>query len=396
VENISKDSQTDNQIPSFMISVLADKNLPDIAHFLSENCDLSFYDSNKSLERIPEDTQALLIGTTTKINQNTFPVLPDCLKFVGTGSAGTDHVDEQYLHKNSIVFADAAGCNARSVAEYVAVALLLWGHEHKVDLSTCSVGIIGAGHTGTAVQDLLRRLDVKTITYDPPREEQEPDFQSAALQDVLECDILTFHTPLTHKTEHPTFHWLDEEKLADRNFKLIINASRGGVVDEAALLEAHQAGRIENFILDVWENEPVFDDKTARRAYIKTPHIAGYSLQAKRRASQMLAEALTAHFEIPGKIPALESPPQKRQPPQKFWSLTDVLTYYHPILDYETRFRMLIGRKPAAKKDGFLSIRTSHKLRDEFSYLQAPARLIENFPALIELGFRSDGSTMPS
>jgi erythronate-4-phosphate dehydrogenase len=389
VENILKDSQTDNQIPSFMINVLADKNLPDIAHFLPENCDLSFYDSNKSLERIPEDTQALLIGTSTKINQHTFPVLPASLEFVGTGSSGTDHVDEQFLRENSIVFADAAGCNARSVAEYVAMALLLWGHEHKVDLSTCSVGIIGAGHTGTAVQDLLHRLGAKTITYDPPREEREPDFQSASLQDVLECDILTLHTPLTHKTEYPTFHWLNNAKLTDRNFKLIINASRGGVVDEAALLEAHQAGRIENFVLDVWENEPVFDDKTARRAYIKTPHIAGYSLQAKRRASRMLAKSLSTHFEIPAEPPALERPSQKRQPPQKFWSLTDVLTYYHPILDYETRFRMLIGRNQEAKKDGFLTLRTNHPLRDEFNYLQPPVRLIEKFPVLTKLGLKS-------
>jgi erythronate-4-phosphate dehydrogenase len=316
--------------------------------------------------------------------------LPSSLEFVGTGSSGTDHVDECYLRKNNISFADAAGCNARSVAEYVAVVLLLWAHEHKADLTNFNAGIIGAGHTGTAVQNLLRRLDMSTIVYDPPRAGREPDFQSAALQGVLECDILTFHTPLTRETNYPTFHWLDEAKLTDREFKLIINASRGGVVDEAALLKAHQTGQVENFVLDVWEKEPLFDDKTARRAYIKTPHIAGYSLQAKQRASRMLAKALTSHFKIDSKIPELKKPSSKNQLPRKFWSLTDVLTHFHPILDYETRFRMLIGRNPDSKKDGFNTIRTSHRLRDEFNYLQVPSRFMEKFPVLQRLGFESE------
>jgi erythronate-4-phosphate dehydrogenase len=373
-----------------MINVLADKYLKNIAHSLPKNISLSLFDPDEPPKRIPDDTHALLIRTVTKINEETYPTLPDALEFVGTGSSGTDHVDKQYLQKNNIVFADAAGCNARSVAEYVAVALLLWASEHKVDPANFRAGIIGAGHTGRAVQVLLKRLDIETVAYDPPRAEREPGFTSGSLQDLLECDVLTFHTPLTKETAYPTFHWLDEEKLKEHNFKLVINASRGGVVDEEALLEAWLANSVENFVLDVWEHEPLFDDEIARRAYIKTPHIAGYSLQAKQNASKMIAEAFADHFQIESQIPELESMAQKRQPPQKFWSLTDVLTYYHPILDYETRFRMLIGRNKESKKKGFSDIRSNHRLRNEFQFLNVPHRLAERFPVLEKLGLKEE------
>src|SRR5699024_8499805 len=148
-----------------MIAILADKNIPNITHYLPDQADLSFFDSNQGLEHIPGGIQALLIRTVTKINRETFPDLPSSLESIGTASAGRDHVDDQHLTDNNIAFADAAGCNARSVGEYVATALLLWSHERGYDLTQLSVGIIGAGHTGTAVQDLLTRLNVNTTAY---------------------------------------------------------------------------------------------------------------------------------------------------------------------------------------------------------------------------------------
>jgi erythronate-4-phosphate dehydrogenase len=377
-----------------MIKVLAEKHLYQISVFLAGVIGLTFYDPEKTPLDIADDTQALLIRTVTMINPQTFPKFPESLSFIASGSAGTDHVDENYLKEQGITFAHAGGCNARSVAEYVAISLLLWAEEFNEKLPDHKVGIIGAGHTGGAVQQLLQKLGIQTVAYDPPKAERDTNFRSVTLDEVLACDILTFHTPLTQSVPHPTYHWLDEEKLSSRSYKLVINASRGGVINEQAIINAFDAGSVENFILDVWENEPDFNDEAARRAFIKTPHIAGYSVQAKQRASKMIVEAMARHFSIDSAIPDVSSkgktqqaPPhinsQKQQPtPDTFWSLTDALTHYHPINDYETRFKMLIGRSAESKREGFSQIRTGHPLRQEFSYLGISEDLRKKFAAL--------------
>lgn len=378
-----------------MIKVLADKHLYNITHFLPADIDLTLFDPSEALnaETIAEHTDALLIRTVNQINPETFPYFPDRLSFIATGSAGTDHIDQEYLQRSDITFAHAGGCNARSVGEYIAVALLLWAEQLNEDLSKHRVGIIGAGHTGEAVRELLQKLEVETVAYDPPRAEREAAFDSATIEEVLTCGILTFHTPLTQSGPHPTFHWFSEENLDGHNFKLVINASRGGVIDEQALIKAFDYNSVENFILDVWENEPDFMDETARRAFIKTPHIAGYSTQAKQRASQMIAEAMARHFSIghepsgfkPGRQTSLENHAsgKAQQPkPDTFWSLTDALTHYHPVKNYETRFKMLIGRNSEAKIRGFNRIRTGQPFRDEFSALNISQDLKEQFPAL--------------
>src|SRR5699024_258862 len=169
--------------------------------------------------------------------------------------------------------------------EYVATALLFWSEAKNMDLANCSLGIVGVGHVGRAVDKQARALGLNTVLYDPPRQQREPSFQSAEREEVLQCDILTLHTPLSRNGQYPTFHWLDTDFLQNYSFKLILNSARGGVVDEEALLKAAQRGGVEDYILDVWEGEPYFDDEIAQKAFIKTPHIAGYSLQAKTKAS---------------------------------------------------------------------------------------------------------------
>ncbi len=371
-----------------MIKVLADKHLYNISDFLPADIDLTLFNPDEPLNEIPGGTRALLIRTVTKINPDTFPDFPDSLSFIGTGSAGTDHVNEEYLRQNDIAFAHTGGCNARSVAEYVTVALLLWAEQLDENLTDNKVGIIGAGHTGGAVRQLLEKLNVQTAAYDPPKAEREASFTSTGLDDVLNCDILTFHTPLTRRGSHPTFHWLDEEKLSGRNFKLVVNASRGGLIDEQALIKAFDNDSVGNFILDVWEDEPDFNDELARRAFIKTPHIAGYSVQAKQRASQMIAEATARHFS-PEYKPAEQIPPEadtngkvQQHRPDTFWSLTDALTHYHPIKDYDTRLKMLIGRNREVKIIGFNRIRTDQPLRQEFFYLDINNVLKKKYPDL--------------
>ncbi|HET6528094.1 MAG TPA: NAD(P)-dependent oxidoreductase, partial [Balneolaceae bacterium] len=258
-----------------MINVLADQYLYNIQSYLPENINLMLFDPAHGFPSEINSAHALLIRTVIPVDEQTLPDIPKNLQFVGTASAGTDHVDIKYLRENGITFADAAGCNARSVAEYVATAMLIWAEKRDQNLTTLTAGIIGAGNAGSRVIELLRKLEISTVAYDPPKEERDSNFKSASLNEVLECDILSFHTPLTTTGDYPTYHWLNGQKLSAFNFQLVINASRGGVIDEQALLNAFEKGMINDFILDVWENEPNFNQKSAEQAFIKTPHIAG-------------------------------------------------------------------------------------------------------------------------
>lgn len=369
-----------------MINVFADQHIYHIKEIIPNGADITFFDSNQSpAPAIPDGTQALLLRTVTKINSQTYQQLPDSLSFIATASAGTDHINEAYLADHDITFANAKGCNARSVGEYVAVALLLWAEQEEKNLKNHSVGIIGAGHTGSAVKKLLTKIGVETVSYDPPRAERETEFTSAELKDVLACDILTFHVPLIHAGVYPTHYWLDEQKLSNNSYSLIINASRGGVIDERALIEAKESGNVENYILDVWENEPNFRDEVARCAYLKTPHIAGYSVQAKERATQMIVQSMIDHFKLDSQIGEITRQPTNRSVPSTFWSLTDAITHYHPIEDYKTRLMMLIGRSEEEKVAGFNEIRTGHPLRDELHCFSVPKEVREKFPALASL-----------
>lgn len=361
-----------------MVNVLADKYIYKLDTFLPGEVELDYYDPKEPLSSVPPGTDALLTRTRTSIDTNFISQFPESLQFIATASAGTDHVDIAKLRNHQIKFTNAAGCNARSVAEYVVTAIILWAGHHNRPLHNLTVGIVGVGHAGGQTATLLNELGVTTIKYDPPRANHEESFQTASLGEVLAADILTFHTPLSFEGDYATCHWLDEEKL-QHPFDLIINASRGGVVDEQTLFEAYQSGRVGSYILDVWENEPVFNDPIAQNAFFHTPHIAGYSIQAKLNASRMVTEALCGFFNLNQQK---KSSPQKQRvtnlPPTA--SIAGLVGHLHPIKKYHQKFSKLIGQSNQKKRSGFSTIRTSHPLRNEYQYLRLPDDIRESFP----------------
>ncbi len=371
-----------------MINVLADQYLYNIQSYLPENINLQFFDPSEGLPSDISNIHGMLIRTVIPINKQTLPEIPSQLSFIGTASAGTDHVDIDYLQSHDITFADAAGCNARSVAEYVATALLLWDEKRSADLQKLIAGIVGVGHVGTQVSKLLDNLDISTVLYDPPRENRDSNFTSASLSEVLDCDILSFHTPLTETGDYPTYHWLDSEKLANRAFDLIINSARGGVVDETALLQAKRTGRVRDIIIDVWEDEPQVQLETAQEAFIKTPHIAGYSVQAKNNASKFVADALIDHFELPA--PNNQDAGSTRvveKSIDKFDSLGELLTFLHPIKEYEAELSDILQQHFNDRGQRFNKLRAEFPLRNEFAQTLLPATYFEQFPILKLLGF---------
>lgn len=347
------------------MKILADKYLYKLDELLPEDIKLHLFNPS---DGFPEDVaqfDALLIRTVTRITPETLPEAGK-LKFIGSATAGFDHVDTDYLERLGIVFGRSEGCNANAVGEYVITSIAKWAQERGVDLRDKKIGVVGFGNTGGHVLGYLQKLGVTAAAYDPPKADREPEFTSCSLDELLACDILTFHTPLTQMGDHPTFHMCGPDWLG-HGFDLIINTARGGVVNEKALLRAYYNDKVRDFILDVWENEPVFGDETARLAYIATPHIAGYSKQAKWKASEMVIEEMCRFF-------GLERENREFKPDlnsveihvDENMALAGFLWSNSNIRDYDERLRELIGMKDAEKARKFAKLRSETETRVEF------------------------------
>ncbi|NGP89302.1 NAD(P)-dependent oxidoreductase [Fodinibius halophilus] len=371
-----------------MLNILADQHLYNIQSYLPENINLQLFDPANGFPPEISSAHGLLIRTVLPVNEETLPNIPKQLSFIGSGSAGTDHVDIPYLEKHNVTFSNAAGCNARSVAEYVATSLLLWSENHQKDVTSLTVGVIGVGNVGTQVIQLLQKLSITTVGYDPPKAKREENFTSVTLNEILSSDILTFHTPLTKRGTHPTYHWLDSEKLTDHTYELIINSARGGVIDERVLLDAINKGRVGDVIIDVWEDEPNIRFKTAEKAFIKTPHIAGYSAQAKSNASKFVVDDLLNHFNLEEPKRDIQQSSRKfEQKLTRFETLGELLKELHPIKKYENSLEEIIKQHPQKRGIKFNQLRATFPLRQEFANTYLPTPYFERFPVLEPLGF---------
>lgn len=353
---------------------------------LPETVRVDFFDPDE-FPKNADTYDALFLNTTTPVNETTLPN-PGKISFIGTGSAGDDHINKEYLKQQDIQFANAAGCNARSVAEYVLTSFLCWSDEREKSLENAKFGIIGVGNVGKEVAFLLDKLHISYVEYDPPRDQRDQDFKSAHFDELMDCNILTFHTPLTSTGNYPTHHLLNESWFSNKNFDLIINTARGGVVDESVLLKELNSGALGDTIIDVWENEPSFNTKLATRSIFATPHIAGYSIQSKLRASKIIADAFCEHFDLPKKdIPQPEkfTPELKRE----YSSLTEILHDLHPIGTYDHALKSLIESDIENRGKLFRTMRSTMPLRNEFSNTFIPAKYFDNFPELSQLGIHA-------
>lgn len=368
-----------------MIKVIADQNLYRLEEFLPEEVELTMYDPGNGLPDI-NGFDALLLRTVSKLNCRTLPEIPESLKFVGTGSSGSDHVDIDYLKTHNVEFADALGNNARAVAEYVMTSLLLWKEEKRRNFEDFTFGIIGVGNAGSAVAEILEDFGLKTVLYDPPREKREPGFESVSIEEVLRCDILTFHVPFTESGEYSTWHWMDEKKLSGRSFELIINAARGGIIDETAVSKAMDSGSVKDIIIDVWEKEPDFNPEFAERAFIATPHIAGYSEQSKLNASKMVCKKLCSFFKL--ECPSTENLYciKEIKPAHLKYSIEDWLLRLHPIKEYDAALRDLAHRPD--KDTLFQKLRTDRPYRYEYGFLKLETEFLNGFEDLKKLGVK--------
>lgn len=244
------------------------------------------------------DADVLLVRSTTKVNQSLLH-LAKKLQYVSTATAGSDHMDKPYLDSIGLAYGDAAGCNAIAVAEYVLSCLFVAYQNNLVELLSKRVGIVGAGHVGSALASRLSALGIDYLLCDPPLQAQGDSRGFSSLDEICACDIISLHVPYVKEGEFSTKHMFDRnrlEKLSDE--QLLINACRGEVLNNEAALALFQSGRKLNIVLDVWENEPNINFELVPYIKFATQHIAGHTLEGKARGTFMLYEQLCQRFAL--------------------------------------------------------------------------------------------------
>lgn len=282
--------------------ILADENIPLVDEFFAGLGEIRRMPGRSINRAALENVDLLLVRSVTRADRELLD--GTAVKFVGTCTIGTDHLDLDYLEQAGIDWASAPGCNARGVVDYVLGSLLALAELRGDTLAQRSYGVVGAGEVGGRLVEVMRGLGWDVRVCDPPRQVREAG-GFVSLDEVLaECDVVSLHTPLNMGGDWPTFHLFDQERLSNlRPGAWLINASRGAVVDNVALRDVLLQRPDIDAVLDVWEGEPQVDVELAGLCRIATPHIAGYSLDGKLRGTAQIYAAFCA---VRGLEPAVE------------------------------------------------------------------------------------------
>ncbi len=290
-------------LPECDVKILVDENMPYAQTLFSRLGEVQAVPGRPIPQAALAGADALMVRSVTKVNADL--LAGTGVKFVGTATAGTDHVDDAWLAAQGIGFSAAPGCNAIAVVEYVFSALLILAQRDGWQLRDKTVGIVGVGNVGSRLQARLEALGVKTLLCDPPRAARGDHGPFWPLEKlVAEADILTFHTPLNKEGPYRSRHLVDAEVLAALpDNRVLINACRGAVVDNAALLAALKGGKALRTVLDVWEPEPDLSLPLLQAVDIGTAHIAGYSLEGKARGTTQVFEAYSQFLGRPQQVP---------------------------------------------------------------------------------------------
>jgi len=282
--------------------IVADENIPLLDAFFQGFGEIRRV-PGRSIDRATvEQADVLLVRSVTNVNRALLE--GSKVRFVGTCTIGTDHLDLDYFNRAGIQWSSAPGCNARGVVDYVLGSLQTLAEIEGADLNQRTYGVVGAGEVGGRLVKVLKGLGWNVLVCDPPRQIAE-DGDYVSLEQIIEqCDVISLHTPLTKSGNGSTWHLLDRDRLNRlKPGAWLINASRGPVVDNAALRDVLLEREDLQAVLDVWEGEPEVDVDLADLCVLATPHIAGYSLDGKQRGTAQIYQAFCAHL---GQEPAIE------------------------------------------------------------------------------------------
>lgn len=278
--------------------IVADENIPLLDEFFAGFGEVRRAPGRAIDRALLGNAEVLLVRSVTQVDRALLE--GSKVRFVGTCTIGTDHLDLEYFATAGIAWASAPGCNARGVVDYVLSSALVLAEQQGCALASRTYGVVGAGQVGGRLVEVLRGLGWRVLVCDPPRQEVEGGDFVDIEQILAECDVISLHTPLQRDGEHPTHHLLNAERLARlKPGCWLINASRGAVVDNAALALVLSRRPDLQAVLDVWEGEPLADVALAGLCRIATPHIAGYSLDGKLRGTAQVYQAFCKHQGTP-------------------------------------------------------------------------------------------------
>jgi erythronate-4-phosphate dehydrogenase len=282
-----------------MVRIIADDKIPFLKGVLEPYSDITYLPGKLIGREQIKDADGLLIRTRTKCTESLLK--NSKVSFIGTATIGFDHIDTRYCENNHIKWTNAPGCNSSSVQQYIAAALLKMAGDFQFRLRDKTIGIIGVGNVGAKIEKLVKILGMNVLLNDPPRARKEGAKHFVDIDTILnESDIITLHVPLNIVGEDKTYRLINNKttRLMKKGAWLI-NSSRGEVTDTISLKKALSASRIGGVVLDVWENEPDIDYELLDRAFIATPHIAGYSTDGKANGTAMIVNALSKVFKLP-------------------------------------------------------------------------------------------------
>ena len=279
------------------MKVVIDSHIPFIADAIRSEwpgIDIFPLESEQINAEAVRNADVLIVRTRTQVNEALLS--GSSVRLVCTATIGFDHIDTAYCEAHGIRWTACPGCNAQAVCNYVEEALAEWTNNQLPMPKAPTIGVVGVGHVGSLVAKMAARRGLKVLLNDPPKNigvslDASEGIEPFSGGEIADCDIITFHVPLDESTHH-----LCSESFLSRckPHALIINAARGGVVDEQALLRSGHP-----YILDTWENEPHVNTEVLQHAYRASMHIAGYSVEGKRNASQTCLDIIAQSFCLP-------------------------------------------------------------------------------------------------
>ena len=297
------------------MKVIVDSHIPLIQGLIEPFARVDYLEPGDITASAVRDADALIVRTRTRCDASLLD--GSRVRFIGSATIGTDHIDLGYCASHGITVRNAPGCNAPAVAQWVFCAIDAWMRQRGISTPEgLALGIVGVGHIGSIVARWGKALGFTVLLNDPPREMAEKTEKTEKTGTALDggflpleelqrcCDIITFHTPLTREGQWPTWHLCDQPFLDGlERCRLILDAARGPIADNAALLNWN--GDVG---LDCWENEPNISLDLLHKAVVATPHIAGYSAEGKQRGTAMMLEALNAFYGWSIPVPTIDAP----------------------------------------------------------------------------------------
>jgi len=373
------------------LHIVADRVIAAAATAFAEIGEVTLADGRQISPGLLAGADILLVRSVTRVDAALLEGTP--VRFVGTATAGTDHIDETLLRERGIAFAAAPGCNARAVGEYVLATVLAHAERTGRAPSTLRCGVIGCGHAGRAALGLLEAVGVECLRNDPPLAAGHDGY--VALAEALRADVVSLHVPLTARGPHPTVGLLGARELACMpHGALLINAARGGIVDEPAWQCAVAEGRLRAAV-DCWRDEPGISRAMLDAAWTATPHVAGHTIDARLRATGQLRAALHAWTGIAAgaelDAPIADAPKPLISPPGDTLAAVRAAVFacVDPVAQ-TTEFRAVLEAAGDAARAAFDRMRAQFGTRREFGVRPvAETGIAADTAALLHrLGFR--------